>query len=559
MCVEMFMRRQNKIMAAAALAVTLSTVLPGCSGPSGKETQPSPYVTAERHKAAKMDMSTGAAYEPEEILPPGESYRDPSAEFNRDSYNQINENSFRDVKSAPLSTFSIDVDTASYSNVRRYVQEGNLPPVDAVRTEELINYFNYSYEPPAKGDTHPFAVHTELARSPWSNENYLLRIGIKARNVDIVKMPPRNLVFLLDVSGSMMGEDRLGLVKKAMKMLVEQLGDNDRVAIVVYAGADGVVLEPTPGSNKQKIMEALDNLSAGGSTNGGAGIERAYKLAQQNFRKEGVNRVILATDGDFNVGVSDEGSLVRLIEKKRQSGVFLTVLGFGRGNLQDDKMEQLANKGNGNFAYIDSISEAKKVLVHESASTLVSVAKDVKIQVEFNPGEVASYRLIGYENRLLNDEDFNDDTKDAGEIGAGHTVTALYEIVPAGQPGTGGSVDPLKYQADPKLTVAASKGELATVKIRYKQPDADKSILLSHTVYARPVEFAAASEDLRFASSVAMYALVVRDSKYKGNASFDKAYETARAALGKDPHAHRAEFLTIIRNTQDIKPGTTSE
>ncbi len=554
------MKRQNKIMAAAALAVTLSTVLPNCNGSSDKQNQQTPLTSNEEYvkskKDSKLDVASGALYESYEPAP---RILQPSEGYNRDSYNQINENPFHDAKKVPLSTFSVDVDTASYSNVRRYINEGVLPPKDSVRIEEMVNYFNYSYDPPSEKDGHPFAVHTELTTSPWSKGNYLLKIGIKAKTIEASKMPQRNFVFLLDVSGSMMGEDRLGLVKKAMKMLVEQLGEKDRISIVVYAGSEGVALEPTPGSNKQKILEALDNLSAGGSTNGGAGIERAYKMAQENFRKEGINRVILATDGDFNLGVSDEGSLVRLIEKKRESGVFLTVLGFGRGNFQDDKMEQLANKGNGNIAYIDSISEAKKVLVHEAASNLVSIAKDVKIQVEFNPKEVSSYRLIGYENRLLNDEDFNDDTKDAGEIGAGHNVTALYEIVPAGLPGKGGNIDPLKYQGDTQLTNAAESKELGTVKIRYKQPQGEKSILLSRVISAKPVAFESASEDLRFASAVAMYSLVVRDSEFKGESTFDKAYENAKSALGKDPYAHRAEFLTIIRKTQDIKPGTTSE
>lgn len=514
--------------------------------------QPSPATELVKQAEEKESYADYAAGAPAKRAL---GYMQESPEpFNRDSYNSITENSFRSAKDAPLSTFSIDVDTASYANTRRYINEGSLPPKDAVRLEELINYFSYSYSSPKSESKHPFAIHHELTQAPWNEKSYLLRIGIKARDMETKSIPPRNLVFLLDVSGSMMGSDRLGLIKKGMKLLVNQLTENDRVAIVVYAGAAGMVLEPTPGNDRQKILEALDSLQAGGSTNGGQGIQLAYGLAEKNFRKGGVNRIILATDGDFNVGVSDEGSLVQLIEEKRKSGVFLTVLGFGRGNFQDDRMEQIADKGNGNFAYIDSLSEANKVLVHEAGSTLVTVAKDVKIQVEFNPARVAGYRLIGYENRLLNDEDFNDDTKDAGEIGAGHTVTALYEVIPAGGK-IDSKVDPLKYQSDRAET--GHLNELATIKVRYKKPDGNKSTLLAQTVNFSTAENP--STDTQFASSVAMFGMLLRDSEYKGTATYDKTFAMARDSVGNDPHGYRSEFVRLVRKAQELSSGSEKE
>ncbi|HED64336.1 MAG TPA: VWA domain-containing protein, partial [Planctomycetes bacterium] len=420
-------------------------------------------------------------------------------DLSREGYDHIPENDFLTVESAPLSTFSIDVDTASYANVRRYLRSGHLPPADAVRIEELLNYF--SYDDPAPTGEVPFSVTTEVGRAPWNEEHLLLRVGLKGRSITDLPDRPRNLTFLIDVSGSMETADKLPLLKRAMRLLVDQLGPRDRVAIVVYAGSSGLVLPSTACSEKAAILESLDRLEAGGSTAGAAGIQLAYRVAREHYADGGINRVILATDGDFNVGVSDEGSLVRLIEKERADGISLSVLGFGTGNLQDSKMEQLADHGNGNYAYIDSLREAQKVLVHELGGTLETIAKDVKIQVEFNPAEVAGYRLIGYENRVLAAEDFNDDTKDAGEIGAGHSVTALYELVPAGMSVGRPGVDPLKYQqaSEPEEGFpSAFHGELLTVKLRYKDPQGTKSKKLEFPVEATDASFDDASEDLRF-------------------------------------------------------------
>ncbi|MCA9399721.1 MAG: VWA domain-containing protein, partial [Candidatus Omnitrophica bacterium] len=392
---------------------------------------------------------------------------EPTGYWNTEDYDRIYENEFLAAIDNPLSTFSIDVDTASYSNVRRYLNNNQLPPVDAVRIEEMVNYFSYNYPQPQGND--PFSITTDAAVAPWNPDHQLIRIGLQGKVMSGKELPPSNLVFLIDVSGSMNDPNKLPLLKSAYKMMVNQLSQNERVAIVVYAGAAGTVLDSTPGSNKQAILEAIDRLSAGGSTAGAQGIQKAYDIAKSNFIKGGNNRVILATDGDFNVGVSSDSELTRLIEEKRKEGIFLTVLGFGTGNYKDNKMEKLANKGNGNYYYIDTEREAKKVLVNELGSTLFTIAKDVKIQIEFNPAQVQSYRLIGYENRILAKEDFNDDTKDAGELGAGHSVTALYEIIPArlGE-NIAGKVDPLKYQAKNMV----NSQELMTVKLRYKQPDA---------------------------------------------------------------------------------------
>ncbi|MCA9651440.1 MAG: VWA domain-containing protein [Myxococcales bacterium] len=459
-----------------------------------------------------------------------------------DSYSHVDENDFVAVVDDALSTFSIDVDTASYSNTRRFLNEGRLPPADAVRIEELVNYFEYDYPQPTGDD--PFSVVTEVAPCPWNADHRLVHIGLQGKAMAAKEVPARNLVFLLDVSGSMSDADKLPLLKRGMQMLAEQLRPQDRVSIVVYAGASGVVLEPT--SDRDAIKQALDRLEAGGSTNGGAGIELAYRLASESFVEGGINRVILATDGDFNVGMTSEGELTRLIEEKRKSGVFLSVLGFGRGNLGDSTMEQLADKGNGNYAYIDSGAEAHKVLVEQAGATLVTIAKDVKIQVEFNPAEVAAYRLVGYENRKLAHRDFNDDTKDAREIGAGHTVTALYEVVPVGH-GTAPGVDPLKYQAQPELSAAAGSGELMTVKLRYKRPQGTRSKLLSTPIRDQDGSLSEASEDFRFSAGVAELGLLLRGSKWRADATFGQAHELAASALGRDAHGRRAELLGLIQ------------
>ena len=471
-------------------------------------------------------------------------------EFNTEAYNHIEENPFLDATRAPLSTFSIDVDTASYSNMRRFLNEGHLPPKDAVRIEELINYFNYDYPQPV-GDA-PFSVTTEVAQCPWNSAHRLVHIGLQGRRLDRAQMPAANLVFLVDVSGSMEEPNKLPLVKSSLSMLAEQLTARDHVAIVVYAGNSGLVLPSTPGDRKGEILAALDGLEAGGSTNGGAGIQLAYKLAQENFIRGGINRVILATDGDFNVGVTSEGELVRLIEEKRQSGVFLSVLGFGTGNVKDATMEQLADKGNGNYAYIDTAAEARKVLGEQLGGTLATIAKDVKLQLEFNPTKAAAYRLIGYENRLLRDEDFNDDTKDAGEMGAGHTVTALYEVVPAGQRWENPGVDPLKYQEPLHQSARAQSDELLTIKILYKQPDADVSKLLSVGIADGTGAVAQASNNFKFSAAVAAFGLVLRDSKYKGAANYNNVAALARGATGQDPQGYRTEFVKLVETAQTL-------
>ncbi len=469
-------------------------------------------------------------------------------EFNTEQYGHIVENPFLDATRVPLSTFSIDVDTASYSNTRRFLNEGHLPPADAVRIEELLNYFSYDYPQPV-GDA-PFSVTTEVAQCPWNSAHRLVQIGLQGKRLRRTDMPPANLVFLLDVSGSMMEPNKLPLVKSALTMLTEQLTERDRVAIVVYAGNSGLVLPATSGDRKGEILAAINQLEAGGSTNGGAGIQLAYKVASENFLQGGINRVILATDGDFNVGVTSEGELVRLIEQKRQTGVFLSVLGFGTGNTKDTTMEQLADKGNGNYAYIDTAAEARKVFGQQLGGTLATIAKDVKLQLEFNPTHAAAYRLIGYENRLLRDEDFNDDTKDAGEMGAGHTVTALYEVVPYGQQWTNPGVDPLKYQQPAQQSAHAQSDELLTIKLRYKDPEADESKLLSVGVADTSGAWQQASNNFRFASSVAAFGLLLRDSKYKGAANYNGVAALARAATGQDPHGYRTEFVKLIETAQ---------
>jgi Ca-activated chloride channel family protein len=460
-------------------------------------------------------------------------------------YAEIEENPFLESSRAPLSTFSIDVDTASYANVRRYLNQNQLPPKDAVRIEELINYFEYDYPQPIGV---PFSVNTEVATAPWNAKHKIVQIGLQGKKVSLDNVPPSNLVFLLDVSGSMTSQ--MPMLKDSLRILVNQLSAKDRVAIVVYAGATGLVLPST--NNRGEILNALNDLEAGGSTNGGAGIQLAYKTAVDNFIQGGNNRVILATDGDFNVGLSSDDELVRLIENKRRSGVFLSVLGFGSGNLNDSMMEKLADKGNGNYAYIDSEDEARKALGQQVAGTLYTIAKDVKIQVEFNPTLVAGYRLIGYENRLLADKDFNDDEKDAGEIGAGHSVTALYEIVPAGEKVENPGVDELKYSKNERSETKFNQ-ELMTVKLRYKEPDANESKLLSVGVLDKNNSIEAASENLKFASAVAQFGLLLRDSRYKGTADFSNINNLLQSSVGNDLKNYRGEFAELVARAQKLK------
>ncbi len=473
--------------------------------------------------------------------------------FNTEEYDNIVENEFLHTDHNPLSTFSIDVDRASYSNVRRIINEGNLPPRDAVRVEEMINYFGYDYPQPS--GEHPFSIYTEVSECPWNSKHRLVHIGLQGKKIESGKLPPANLVFLIDVSGSMSSPDKLPLLKKSFHLLVDNLKEDDRVAIVVYAGNAGLVLPSTPGDRKEKILEAIDRLEAGGSTAGGAGIQLAYKIARENFKEEGNNRVILATDGDFNVGVSSDGELVKMIEEKRESGIFLTVLGFGTGNLKDAKMEKLADKGNGNYAYVDNILEAKKVLVKEMGGTLNTIAKDVKIQVEFNPAKVKEYKLIGYENRLLKDQDFNDDRKDAGEMGAGHTVTALYEIVPAGAETQTPGIDPLKYQKEHTPSDASNSGELLTIKFRYKEPQGSKSRLITEVLADRQVTIGKASEIFRFSAAVAEFGLLLRNSEFKGDAGTAGILRLARGSKGSDNDGYRAEFIQLVEKYELAEKG----
>jgi Ca-activated chloride channel family protein len=462
-----------------------------------------------------------------------------------ESYAAIEENKFRRSSDQPLSTFSIDVDTASYANVRRFLNEGKLPPADAVRVEELINYFKFDYADSTQAA--PFGITTELAPCPWDSRHKLALIGLQARRLPPGKTPPRNLVFLLDVSGSMASNDKLPLVKNAMKMLAETLGAQDRVAIVTYAGSSGVALPSTRGDRTGEIQNAISALSAGGSTNGASGIQLAYQLASESFIKGGINRVILATDGDFNVGITNMSALTRLIEEKRSTGVYLSVLGVGTGNLKDATMENLADKGNGNYSYLDSLTEARRVLIAEAGSTLVTVAKDVKIQVEFNPALVGAYRLVGYENRKLKAREFNDDAKDAGEMGAGHSVTALYEIVPPGEEVNSGGIDPLKYQrpAAPKepAMVTVPSSELMTVKVRYKKPDGTNSILVSVPVAGRNTM---SPKHLGFAAAVAEFGMLLRHSDFRADATWADAVKLATAHRGDDADGYRAEFVRLV-------------
>lgn len=541
------MRRQILISAKffTALVLLASMIFSACDSGSSTNSntngveQPGYSRSNTTTATNTANISTGSApvYEADEYAS-GERYA------------EITENPFLETARAPLSTFSIDVDTASYANVRRFLNEGSLPPKDAVRIEELINYFEYDYPQPV-GDI-PFSVNTEVASAPWNAKHKIVQIGLQGKKVSLDDTPPSNLVFLIDVSGSMNSPEKLPLVKQGLRMLVGQLRPQDRVAIAVYAGASGLVLPSTSGAEKGEILATLDNLEAGGSTNGGEGIQLAYTVALNNFIQGGNNRVILATDGDFNVGLSSDDELVRLIENKRRSGVFLSVLGFGSGNLNDSMMEKLADRGNGNYAYIDSEEESRKALGQQVAGTLYAIAKDVKIQVEFNPALVAGYRLIGYENRLLADRDFNDDKKDAGEIGAGHSVTALYEIVPAGQKVENPGVDELKYsKTEPSDTRFGN--ELMTVKLRYKKPDENESRLLTVGVLDRNDSIEAASDNLKFASAVAEFGLLLRDSRYKGSADFQNVLALANVSRGNDLKNYRSEFVGLVEKAKRLK------
>ncbi len=515
----------------------------------------SPSEMAKPAPSQNFLIAPGAdiAYDLEEIAEEhGKRRKDKKADTidprtNREQYSPIVENPFQDAKLGNISTFSIDVDAASYANIRRFINSGQMPPRDAVRIEEMINYFDYQYNP-ARAQ-HPFEVYTEVAPCPWEPRHRLLLVGLQGKTVDTGQLPASNLVFLIDVSGSMNEPDKLPLVQQSLGLLTDQLRPNDRVAIVVYAGAAGQVLESTPGTDKSKIKAAISELQAGGSTAGGEGIRLAYATARKNFIRGGNNRVILCTDGDFNVGVSSEDELVKLIENERQSGVYLTVLGFGDGNYQDGKMQSLADKGNGNHGYVDQLSEARKLFVREFGGTLFTIAKDVKLQLHFNPQQVAGYRLIGYENRLLATEDFHDDTKDAGEMGAGHRVTALYELIPTGQ-----SLPPLSkldsalvVVAEPDKSVRINDDDLFVVQLRYKQPGGEApSQLLEYRLNVAALDRRDESENFLLASAVAEFGLLLRDSKFKGQASYGHALERARLASRNDPGGYRKELADLV-------------
>jgi Ca-activated chloride channel homolog len=556
-----------KFLATACIAIALF-VIPACNQHEGKKASSYETLTRTQNEMpptppAKTDSAplevTVSTQNQERVADKGvvqtekmvapEVVRDEElneTSYNTEDYDNIVENKFLASIQNPLSTFSIDVDEAAYSNVRRYLQNGSLPPAGAVRIEEMVNYFDYEYPQPVNGE--PFSVNTEIADCPWAPQHKLVHIGLQGKEIPIENLPASNMVFLVDVSGSMEEPNKLPLVQASMNMLTDQLRDKDKVAIVVYAGNAGLVLPSTSGSNKIKIKEAINDLQAGGSTAGGEGIKLAYKIARENFLKEGNNRIILATDGDFNVGASSDDELVRMIEQERKSGVFLSVLGYGMGNYKDNKMQQLADKGNGNHSYIDNINEARKVLVNEFGSTLFTIAKDVKIQIEFNPEKVQSYRLIGYENRMLAAEDFNDDTKDAGEIGSGHTVTALYEIVPIGVQDTfSKSVDPLKYQAVKKVK-AANNNEWMTIKLRYKQPQGDVSKLITHPVNDAGIQWGSTSDNFRFSAAVASFGMLLRNSEYKQQASFSQVVSLAKSAKGNDPEGYRGEFIRLVQS-----------
>jgi Ca-activated chloride channel family protein len=503
--------------------------------------QASGRALERRKEAARAD----AAVPP--LAAAAEPWRQQSGPWNTEAYARIEENRFLPVVSSPVSTFSIDVDAASYSNVRRFLAQGTLPPADAVRLEEMVNYFSYRY--PDRAGEHPFGLIADAGPCPWADDHRLVRVALQARRVDTGELPPSNLVFLIDVSGSMQSPDKLPLVKRAFRALVQELRPRDRVAIVVYAGAAGLVLPSTPGSRKGEILDALERLEAGGSTAGGAGLTLAYDVAREHFLAGGNNRVILATDGDFNVGVSSDAEMIRLVERRREDGTFLTVLGFGSGNLKDTKMEQMADHGNGHYAYIDSYAEARKVFVREFGGTLFTVAKDVKIQVEFNPAKVQAYRLLGYENRLLAREDFADDRKDAGELGAGQAVTALYEVVPVGAEPVALADDGLTYQDVSVRPSARRSGDLFTVRVRYKLPAGSDSRLFTRPVADRERE---PDQDFRFASAVAGFAMLLRDSEHRGTLTYDRVIALARDARGDDPEGYRAELVHLVETARDL-------
>jgi len=515
------------------------------------------YITApsvrkeDRSLAKKYEMSEEIAVDEGVTTPPEGEAEPPTEPHNTEEYDKIVENPFKAVNHTPISTFSIDVDNASYSNVRRYLNSYNeLPPAGAVRIEEMVNYFDYDYPQPT--GKHPFSINMELSEAPWNPNHQLIHVGLQGKDLDLNNLKSSNLVFLIDASGSMSAQNKLPLLKKSLKLLLDELDDGDRIAIVAYAGAAGLVLPSTPASQRNKILSALDKVNAGGSTAGGAGIQLAYKVAKEQLIEDGNNRVILATDGDFNIGTSSTSELVSLIEEKRKDNIYLTICGFGMGNYKDGRMESISNAGNGNYFYIDNIREAEKVFVKQMRANMFTIAKDVKLQLEFNPNTVKAYRLIGYENRMLAKEDFDDDTKDAGELGAGHTVTAIYEIIPVGSSSTQeiADVSDMKYQ---KTTVGNNQSDLMTVKFRYKPPKSTTSILMEEVLQkGSQVTLDQASNNYRFSAAVASFGMILRDSEFKGESNYELVQTLAKKSLGKDENGYRTEFLSLVKTAKLI-------
>jgi Ca-activated chloride channel family protein len=553
------MNRLSKFLAFSIISGSL--LLSSCNeqGMSYKKLSPTDHyhsAATEEEDARALSKDEVAVIEKIDVQKPDPNGKGDTVQLNTEEYGKIIENPFLAAKENPLSTFSIDVDNASYSNVRRYLREqSQLPPNGAIRLEEMINYFDYSYPQPT--GQHPFSITTELGAAPWNKDHQLVHIGLQGKSLDYSELKPSNLVFLIDCSGSMSDENKLPLLKKSLEKLLTQLGDQDKVAIVAYAGAAGLILPATRATEKNKILNALNKLKSGGSTAGGQGIELAYKVAKENLIADGNNRVILATDGDFNVGISSSSELIKLIEEKRKDDIYLTICGFGMGNYKDGRMEEISNAGNGNYFYIDNEREAEKVFVREMRANMFTIAKDVKIQIEFNPNLVKAYRLIGYENRMLKKEDFDDDTKDAGELGAGHTVTAIYEIIPVGSASKQvvKNAPDLKYQSN---TVASNQTDLMTVKFRYKPIKSDKSTLLEQVLTKGQVsDIAQNSINFRFSAAVAGFGMLLRESEFKGDTNYNAIAQLAQGSMGNDPNGDRAEFVQLIRIAQNLSKGDT--
>lgn len=538
---------KKKIIMSLAVATALGLLAVGCGKTALKTESPEVYpenklkiASEERSLSGKM-MAPMTIARDTDVLP----------RFNTEEYDHISENEFKDARQNPLSTFSIDVDKASYANIRRFINSSQVPPIDAVRIEEMINYFDYDYPQPT--GKHPFSIVTEISSCPWNRENRLIHIGLQGKSLDYEHMKPSNLVFLIDSSGSMQDSNKLPLLKQSLKLLLHELSSKDRVSIVAYAGSAGLILPPTPATRKDRIIAAMDSLQAGGSTAGGAGIELAYRVAQKSLIEGGNNRVILCTDGDFNVGVSSTGELVRLMDEKRKRDIYLTICGFGMGNYKDGRMEQIAKAGNGNYFYIDGIREARKVFVRDMRANMFTIAKDVKIQIEFNPARVKAYRLVGYENRVMANEDFNNDLKDAGELGAGHTVTALYEIIPAGSAREVNRTDGLKYQQTVIKNNAATNNELMTVKFRYKPPRSERSNLIVMPVYDVSKALSETSVNFRFSAAVACFGMILRDSKFKNGLKVQDVLALARGAKSADTEGYRSEFIRLVETYSLLK------